>query len=77
MLHNIYRDALLALRSLRKDPILSLTAILTLALGIGANTAISAHCVSSANVQELSEASDQPIQKPDLALKGSLSGTAQ
>lgn len=40
MLHNIYRDVLLGLRSLRKNPILSLTAILTLALGIGANTAI-------------------------------------
>jgi hypothetical protein len=41
------------------------------------NLTISAHCVSSANVQELSEASDQPIQKPDLALKDSLSGIAQ
>jgi len=40
MLHNIYRDVLLGLHSLRKNPILSLTAILTLALGIGANTAI-------------------------------------
>ena len=40
MLHNIYRDVMLGLRSLRKNPILSLTAILTLALGIGANTAI-------------------------------------
>jgi predicted permease len=40
MLHNTYRDVLLGLRSLRKNPILSLTAILTLALGIGANTAI-------------------------------------
>src|SRR5216684_324001 len=40
MLHNIYRDVLLGLRSLRKNPVLSLTAVLTLALGIGANTAI-------------------------------------
>jgi predicted permease len=40
MLHNIYRDVFLGLRSLRKSPILSVTAILTLALGIGANTAI-------------------------------------
>jgi predicted permease len=40
MLHNFYRDVLLGLRSLRNHPILSLTAILTLALGIGANTAI-------------------------------------
>src|SRR5215475_8346134 len=40
MLHNIYRDVVLGLRSLRKNPILSLTAVLTLALGIGANTAI-------------------------------------
>ncbi len=32
---------------------------------------------ATANVQELSEASDQPIQKPDLALKDSLSGIAQ
>jgi MacB-like periplasmic core domain len=40
MLHNLYGDVFLGLRSLRKNPILSLTAILTLALGIGANTAI-------------------------------------
>ena len=31
----------------------------------------------NANVQELLAASDQPIQKPDLALKDSLSGIAQ
>ena len=31
----------------------------------------------NANVQELSEASDQPIEKPDLALKDSLSGVSQ
>jgi hypothetical protein len=31
----------------------------------------------NANVRELSEASDQPIQKPDLALKDSLSDIAQ
>src|ERR1700742_3476440 len=40
MMNNIYRDVSLGLRSLRKNPILSITAILTLALGIGANTAI-------------------------------------
>ena len=40
MVHSIYRDVLLGLRSLRQTPILSLTAVLTLALGIGANTAI-------------------------------------
>jgi predicted permease len=39
-MHNWYRDVFLGLRSLRKNPILSLTAILTLTLGIGANTAI-------------------------------------
>jgi predicted permease len=40
MLHSCYRDLVVGLRSLRKNPLLSLTAILTLALGIGANTAI-------------------------------------
>ena len=35
-----YRDLVLGLRSLRQNPVLSLTAVLTLMLGIGANTAI-------------------------------------
>jgi hypothetical protein len=40
MLSSWYRDVVLALGSLRKNAVLSLTAVLTLALGIGANTAI-------------------------------------
>ena len=40
MLSGWYREVVLGLRSLRKNPVLSLTAVLTLALGIGANTAI-------------------------------------
>ncbi|MDX1647408.1 MAG: ABC transporter permease [Longimicrobiales bacterium] len=35
-----FREARLAIRSLRRDPVFSLTAILTLALGIGATTAV-------------------------------------
>jgi predicted permease len=40
MLISWYRDVLLGLRSLRNNPVLSLAAVLTLTLGIGANTAI-------------------------------------
>jgi len=40
MVESWYRDLVLGLRGLRKRPVFSLTAILTLALGIGANTAI-------------------------------------
>src|SRR5687767_2359184 len=40
MIEGWYRDCLLGLRSLRKSPVFALTAILTLAIGIGANTAV-------------------------------------
>jgi predicted permease len=40
MIEGWFRDCLLGVRSLRKSPVFGLTAILTLAIGIGANTAV-------------------------------------
>ncbi|HWF47433.1 MAG TPA: ABC transporter permease [Bryobacteraceae bacterium] len=40
LLEGCYRDIVLGLRALRKNPVFAVTAILTLALGIGVNTAI-------------------------------------
>ena len=40
MLESWYRDFYLGLRSLRRNPVFAITAILTLAVGIGANTVI-------------------------------------
>jgi putative ABC transport system permease protein len=40
MLESWYRDFVLGFRGLRKSPVFCLTAILTLAIGIGANTAV-------------------------------------
>ncbi len=40
MLENCYRDFMFGLRALRKSPVFSLTAILTLGIGIGANTVV-------------------------------------
>jgi predicted permease len=40
LLESCYRDFTLGLRSLRKSPVFFLTAVLTLAIGIGANTVI-------------------------------------
>jgi predicted permease len=40
MLESWYRDFVLGMRAIRKSPVFCITAILTLALGIGANTAI-------------------------------------
>jgi predicted permease len=40
MLESLYRDFTLGLRSLRRNPVFAITAILTLAVGIGANTVV-------------------------------------
>jgi predicted permease len=40
MLESCYRDFVLGLRALRKSPVFSLTAVLTLGIGIGANTVV-------------------------------------
>src|SRR5436309_15054747 len=40
MLESWYRDFTLGLRSLRRNPVFAVTAILTLAVGIGANTVV-------------------------------------
>src|ERR1044071_4563295 len=40
MLESWYRDFTLGLRSIRRNPVFAVTAILTLGVGIGANTAI-------------------------------------
>ena len=40
LLENAYHDFLFGLRALRKSPVFSLTAILTLGIGIGANTVV-------------------------------------
>ena len=40
MLESLYRDFTLGLRSLRRNPVFAITAVLTLAVGIGANTVV-------------------------------------
>jgi macrolide transport system ATP-binding/permease protein len=40
MLESLYRDFTLGLRSVRRNPVFAITAILTLAVGIGANTIV-------------------------------------
>jgi len=57
-LDSVFRDVRYALRGLRKSPSFAMVAILTLALGIGANTAIF-QLLDAVQMRSL------PIQKPD------------